>query len=49
MHLMSEQDASKDLKHACTGEPALKTCTHGRYPASIQSVNTCTPIQNYNA
>ena len=27
----------KVLKHACSGEPALKTCAHGRYPANIQS------------
>ena len=44
IHLLSEQDGSKDLKHTCSGESALKTCAHGRYPANIQSVNTCTPI-----
>ena len=37
----------KNLKHARSREPAFNTCTHGRYPANIQSVNTCTPTQNY--
>lgn len=42
--MLSEQDESKDLKHDCSRETALNTCTNGRTVANIQHVNILAQI-----